>query len=63
MDDGHIPMLNKTDPAADKHGEMPFSMLVPALVLVAACIYFGLDTELTGDVAARAARGLLGKTP
>lgn len=51
------------DPAAEKHGEMPLSMLVPALLLVAACIYFGLDTELTGDVAARAARGLLGKAP
>ncbi len=51
------------EPGAEKHGEMPLSMLVPALVLVAACIYFGLDTELTGDVAARAARGLLGKLP
>jgi multicomponent Na+:H+ antiporter subunit D len=39
---------------------MPLSMLVPSWVLVAACIYFGLDTDLTAQVAARAARGLLG---
>jgi multicomponent Na+:H+ antiporter subunit D len=51
------------DPAAEKHGEMPLSMLIPALVLVAACIYFGLDTDLTADVATRAARGLMGKAP
>lgn len=43
--------------------EMPLSMLVPAWVLVAACIYFGLDTDLTAEVAARAARGLLGGRP
>jgi multicomponent Na+:H+ antiporter subunit D len=42
------------------HGEMPASMLVPAWILVAGCIYFGLDTELTVDIAARAARDLLG---
>jgi multicomponent Na+:H+ antiporter subunit D len=51
------------DAAAEKNGEMPLSMLAPALLLVAACIYFGLDTEFTADVAARAARGLLGKAP
>ena len=51
------------DPAAEKQGEMPLSMLVPALLLVAACVYFGLDTDLTTDVATRAARGLLGKAP
>ncbi|MCW5772398.1 MAG: monovalent cation/H+ antiporter subunit D family protein [Rhodospirillaceae bacterium] len=51
------------EPGAEKHGDMPFSMLVPALVLVAACVYFGLDTQLTADVAMRAAHGLLGLKP
>lgn len=43
--------------------EMPLSMLVPAWVLVLACVYFGLDTGLTAEVAAQAARGLLGSAP
>jgi multicomponent Na+:H+ antiporter subunit D len=51
------------DAAAEKHGEMPLAMLVPALLLVVACLYFGLDTDLTADVARLAARGLLGKAP
>ncbi len=34
-------------------------MLIPAWVLVGLCIYFGLDTDLTAEVALRAARGLL----
>jgi len=40
--------------------EMPRSMLASAWVLVAACVYFGLDTDLTVRVAAQAARTLLG---
>jgi len=40
--------------------EMPLSMLVPAWVLTGACIYFGLDTGLTADVAVQAARSLRG---
>jgi len=42
--------------------EMPLSMLIPAWALVAACVYFGLDTDLTVQVAAQAARSLL-ETP
>ena len=54
----------RTPPAdAADHREMPLSMLVPAWVLVAACVYFGLDTDLTADVAALAARSLLGAAP
>jgi multicomponent Na+:H+ antiporter subunit D len=45
---------------APAEAEMPISMIVPAWMLVGACIYFGLDTDLTVDVAARAARDLLG---
>ena len=40
--------------------EAPLSMLVPVLVLAAATVYFGIDTRATADVAAIAARMLLG---
>ncbi len=40
--------------------EMPLSMLVPSWVLVAACVYFGIDTDATAGVAGHAARSLLG---
>lgn len=43
--------------------EMPVSMLVPAWVLVAACVYFGLDATLTAEIAGRAARSLMGAAP
>lgn len=46
--------------SATEFSEMPPSMLVPAWVLVALCLYFGLDTALTAEVAGRAARLLLG---
>ena len=39
--------------------EAPLSMLIPMWVLVAANIYFGLRTDLTGDIAARAAEALM----
>jgi multicomponent Na+:H+ antiporter subunit D len=42
------------------HGEAPWSMLAASWVLVLACVYFGLDTTLTADVAGRAATALLG---
>jgi hypothetical protein len=34
-------------------------MLVPAWILVAACVYFGLDTSVTVGAAADAARVLM----
>jgi multicomponent Na+:H+ antiporter subunit D len=43
--------------------EAPLSMLVPAWVLAAGCIYFGLDTSLTVGAAEQAARSLLGVLP
>ncbi len=47
--------------AALKHAaDPPLSMLLPILVLAAATIYFGFDTELTANVAATAAKMLLG---
>lgn len=39
--------------------EPPMDMLVPALLLVAATIYFGIDTSLTIGVASQAAEALL----
>jgi multicomponent Na+:H+ antiporter subunit D len=46
--------------AVAKLREAPAGMLVPAWLMVAACIYFGLDTGLTVDGASRAAAELLG---
>ena len=39
--------------------DAPLSMLVPMWLLVAANFYFGLNTELTGGVASRAAEALM----
>ena len=39
--------------------EPPVSMLVPTFILVAATIYFGIDTSLTAGVASKAAEALL----
>jgi multicomponent Na+:H+ antiporter subunit D len=39
--------------------EAPPSLLAPSLVLVVACVYFGFDTTLTAEIAARAASTLL----
>ena len=39
--------------------ESPPSMLIPAWILVAACVYFGLHTDLTVGVATRAAAALM----
>jgi multicomponent Na+:H+ antiporter subunit D len=44
----------------DKNGEPPFSMLAPSLLMVAACVYFGIDTRLPVSVATIAAEMLLG---
>lgn len=46
------------EPACEAQ-ESPLSMLIPALFLVALCVYFGLYTELSVDNAARAAAVLM----
>lgn len=43
--------------------EAPWSMLAPAWLLVAACIWFGIDTRVTVGAASAAARVLLGAAP
>jgi multicomponent Na+:H+ antiporter subunit D len=40
--------------------EAPAALLVPTLVLAAACVYFGIDTDMTVGVARMAAESLLG---
>lgn len=44
---------------AEKATDPPLSMLLPTLVLVAATVYFGIDTALTVDIAGLAAQSLL----
>jgi multicomponent Na+:H+ antiporter subunit D len=41
-------------------GRVPATMILPALLMVAACVYFGIDTRLPVSVAATAAEVLLG---
>jgi len=43
--------------------EAPLMMLIPVWILIAANIFFGINTELTLDVASRAAGVLLGTGP
>ncbi|MEE8334729.1 MAG: monovalent cation/H+ antiporter subunit D family protein [Alphaproteobacteria bacterium] len=40
--------------------EAPLSMLIPTWILIGASVYFGINTELTVDVAGRAAVALFG---
>lgn len=51
--------LQPPGPEAPRRGEAPLAMLVPAWLLVAACIYFGLDTSFNIGFAANAAEALL----
>ncbi len=51
--------LRSPAPNAVPVKEAPPSMLASAWVLIAACVYFGIDTSLTLDVAGRAAEFLL----
>jgi multicomponent Na+:H+ antiporter subunit D len=52
--------LREPSPALAQAGDPPASMLLPIVVLAAATIYFGFDTEWTAGVASTAAKGLLG---
>ncbi|HET6604226.1 MAG TPA: monovalent cation/H+ antiporter subunit D family protein [Xanthomonadaceae bacterium] len=47
----------------EKAREAPLGLLVPTWLLVAANLWFGIDTRLTVDVAGRAAVQLLGAAP
>lgn len=53
-------VLRPAPNGASTVGEAPISMLIPLALMVAANLYFGLNTELTVDLAERAAHALLG---
>ena len=52
--------LREPSPALAQASDPPLSMLLPIVVLAAATIYFGFDTEWTAGIASTAAKGLLG---
>ena len=52
--------LQAPEPGAARPAEAPAAMLIPAWIMVAACVYFGLDTGYTLDGARLAAQVLLG---
>jgi len=45
---------------AKRASDPPWPMLVPIIILTVAVIWFGFDTRLTADIAAKAAEALLG---
>jgi multicomponent Na+:H+ antiporter subunit D len=51
------------DPEAGPAAEAPVSLLLPTWLLIAANIYFGIDTEMTVGAASSAASLLLGGRP
>ncbi len=51
--------VQPSDEAAPARREAPLSMLLPSMLLVAAIVYFGLDTELTLGSASQAAEALM----
>jgi multicomponent Na+:H+ antiporter subunit D len=55
--------LSEPGAATPRPGEAPAAMLVPAWLLVAACVWFGLQTSFTVGGAGRAAALLLGAAP
>lgn len=55
-----VMILRPAPAGASAVKEAPLSMIIPMALLVAANIYFGLHTELTVDLAERAAHALMG---
>ncbi|HEY9396494.1 MAG TPA: monovalent cation/H+ antiporter subunit D family protein [Burkholderiales bacterium] len=53
--------LREPTDATPREGEAPLSMLVPAWLLVAGCIWFGFDTSFNVGAADAAARLMLGR--
>ncbi len=52
--------FHEPGPNVSEAGEPPLSMLIPLIVLALATIWLGLDTRFSVDIAAEAAKGLLG---
>jgi multicomponent Na+:H+ antiporter subunit D len=55
-----VAWLRQPSPRVANASDPPLSMLLPLLVLAAATIYFGIDTEWTAGIAGNAAKALLG---
>ncbi|MFZ2155269.1 MAG: monovalent cation/H+ antiporter subunit D family protein [Bradyrhizobium sp.] len=55
-----VAWLREPSAAIANASDPPLSMLLPLMVLAAATVYFGLDTEWTAGIASTAARNLLG---
>jgi multicomponent Na+:H+ antiporter subunit D len=55
--------LSEPDPGTAAAGEAPLGMLVPSGIMVAACLWFGVDTSFTAEGARRAAELMLGAEP
>ena len=55
-----VAWLREPTPAIAHASDPPLSMLLPLIVLAAATIYFGIDTEWTAGIANTAAKALLG---
>lgn len=54
-----VAWFQPTSKSAEAAVEPPPSMLVPSMLLVAATVYFGIDTSLTAGIAGEAAEALL----
>ena len=55
-----VAWLREPSPAITHASDPPLSMLLPLVVLAAATIYFGIDTEWTAGIASTASKALLG---
>jgi multicomponent Na+:H+ antiporter subunit D len=55
-----IAWMREPTPQNASADDLPLGMLLPILILAAATVYFGIDTEWTAGVAGAAARALLG---
>ncbi len=55
-----VAYFHAPEPGAPAVGEAPLGLVLPTLALALVCIYFGIDTDLTVDVARMAAVDLLG---
>jgi len=58
-----VAYFSEREPGAEAVGEAPFVLLLPIWVLVAANLYFGLDSDLSAGLARQAAAALMEGMP